>query len=60
MLGLHSRGFRHRFHRLVEYYRRVAWSIEEKSKAMAEAFSVGPFDIIQEIPTPAQINACSS
>ena len=60
VLGLHSGGVRYRFHPLVEYYRGVARSVDEKSKAMAEAFSAGPFNIIQEIPTPAQIKTCSS
>jgi hypothetical protein len=58
VLGLHSGGVRYRFHPLVEYYSGLARNVDDKSKAMAEAFAVGPCSIVQRIPTPIRFNTC--
>jgi uncharacterized protein len=51
-LGLHSGGFRYKFHPLVEYYHGGKSEVEEKARGVSQAFAVGPFDIIQRLPVP--------
>lgn len=51
-LGLHSGGFRYKFHPVVEYYSGIKREVEEKTKTIAEAFAIGPFNIIQRLPVP--------
>ena len=57
-LGLHSGGSRYRFHPLVQYYG-LKRDVEEKSKAAAEAFAIGPFTIIERIPIPPVDVTCT-
>lgn len=58
-LGLHSGGFRYRFHPLVEYYHGVKRSVEEKARNVAFAFAIGPFDIVERIPLPPRNVTCT-
>ena len=58
-LGLHSGGLRYRFHPLVEYYHGVKKDVEERAKAAAEAFAVGPFTVIQRISIPPADVTCT-
>ena len=58
-LGLHSGGFRYKFHPLVEYYHGGKREVEEKARIVAEAFAIGPFDIIQRLPVPPHNVTCT-
>ena len=59
MIGLHSGGYRYRFHPLVEYYHGIERNIEEKEFEMSKAFAIGPFNIIQRLPVEATNVTCT-
>jgi predicted deacylase len=58
-LGLHSGGFRYKFHPLVEYYSGIRSDVEEKARQMAEAFAIGPFTIVQPLRVPKVNVTCT-
>ncbi|MGA2663644.1 MAG: succinylglutamate desuccinylase/aspartoacylase family protein [Nitrososphaerales archaeon] len=60
VIGLHSGGFRNRFHPLIEYYEGFDPEVGKKAKAAAQAFCVGPFDIMQRIGNPPRNVTCTS
>jgi len=60
VIGLHSGGFRNRFHPLIEYYEGFDAEVGKKAKAAAQAFCVGPFDIMQRIGNPPRNVTCTS
>jgi predicted deacylase len=60
VIGLHSGGFRNRFHPLIEYYEGFDPEVGRKAKAAAQAFCVGPFDIMQRIGNPPRNVTCTS
>jgi uncharacterized protein len=51
-LGLHSGGFRYKFHPLVEYYHGGKREVEDKARSVSQAFAIGPFDIIERLSVP--------
>lgn len=60
VIGLHSGGYRNRFHPLIEYYEGFDPAVGEKARAAAEAFCIGPFDIMQRIGNPPTNVTCTS
>jgi predicted deacylase len=60
VIGLHSGGFRNKFHPLIEYYEGFDPEVGRKAKAAARAFCVGPFDIMQRIGNPPRNITCTS
>jgi uncharacterized protein len=60
VIGLHSGGYRDKFHPLIEYYEGFDPEVGKKAKAAAEAFCVGPFDIMQRIGNPPRNITCTS
>ncbi|HKM79063.1 MAG TPA: succinylglutamate desuccinylase/aspartoacylase family protein [Candidatus Bathyarchaeia archaeon] len=59
MIGLHSGGYRYKFHPLVEYYHGIEKDLEKKEYEMAKAFAIGPFNIIQRLPVEATNVTCT-
>ena len=59
MIGLHSGGYRYKFHPLVEYYHGIEKDLEKKEYEMAKAFAIGPFNIIQRLPVEATNITCT-
>jgi predicted deacylase len=60
VMGLHSGGFRKKFHPLIEYHEGFDPEVGRKAKAAARAFCVGPFDIMQRIGNPPRNITCTS
>jgi predicted deacylase len=60
VIGLHSGGFRKKFHPLIEYYEGIDPEVGRKARAAARAFCVGPFDIMQRIGNPPRNVTCTS
>jgi predicted deacylase len=60
VIGLHSGGYRNKFHPLIEYYEGFGPEVGKKAKDAAEAFCTGPFDILQRIGNPPRNVTCTS
>jgi predicted deacylase len=60
VIGLHSGGFKYRFHPLIEYYEGFDAEVGQRARSAAEAFCVGPFDIMQRIGNPPKNITCTS
>jgi uncharacterized protein len=60
VIGLHSGGFKYRFHPLIEYYEGLDAEVGRRAKSAAEAFCIGPFDIMQRIGNPPKNVTCTS